>query len=261
MARLNAVLGLVLLSVTCGAPARVSPTMVQGSVVDVFSRPVANAEVAVRSGAAEVASGTTDTAGRFAIPMIIRGTVTVTVSRDGATLLTRPVTAREYAHGRVLLKTVLPDLVQLAPGKYTATFAADTSCTEVPAELRTRTYDATLEVEAVTAPGYLLTFNARAATESVHGVFLTVSGHDIGFTTGHYAESLSADTFYQAGAGDDLAIASVTDAGLTITFPMSVGQIETCQLAPGETYRGSCSASATIRKAACPLASFTLTKK
>jgi carboxypeptidase family protein len=125
-----------------------------GQVTDTANRPLNGSRVAVVDGPRAGTLATTDEAGRFSMPGIFTGTITVTASKDGYVSQTRPIPPRippglSPPPGEVMSWSTGFQLEPLGPslniaGEYTLTVTADTACTDLPDEASTRIYTATI---------------------------------------------------------------------------------------------------------------------
>jgi hypothetical protein len=125
-----------------------------GRVTDIFYHPLGGSRVEVITGPRAGTAATTDDAGRFSMPGTFTGTITVLASRDGYVSETRevPLHPRSYppppSGGTASWEIAVP-LEPVGPvtniaGAYGLTLTADSACTDLPPEARTRTYTATL---------------------------------------------------------------------------------------------------------------------
>jgi hypothetical protein len=156
----------LLCSLGCGdAKPPVQPTLppvmpapeefsLSGSVSDTASRPLGGSRVEVIGGPRAGPAVTTDEVGRFSMPGTFTGTIRVTASKDGYLSKTNTVSlaglplpppqpgeVRNWGTG-FALEPLGPSL-NIA-GLYTLTLTADGACTNLPTEVRTRTYTATV---------------------------------------------------------------------------------------------------------------------
>ncbi|MEO8682831.1 MAG: carboxypeptidase-like regulatory domain-containing protein, partial [Vicinamibacterales bacterium] len=149
------------------------PTQMQltGFVADSAFRPLAGARVEVVDGPSSGVSAIADASGQFSLTGLFNSATSFRASQRGHVSATQPwscsVSACPGSTGaRPWLGFYLtPDApaVNIA-GDYTLTFVADSTCADLPAELRTRSYAATI------APA------ARRNTPAETSFALTVSG-------------------------------------------------------------------------------------
>jgi hypothetical protein len=155
---------LMLVSFGCGdpkAPVEPSPSSVapalqefrlSGAVSDTANRPLLGSKVEVMDGSRAGTVATTDEAGHFSMPGTFTGNITLTASKDGYVRETRPVVSsglplpQGNAGGGWELAFYLEPIGPSAnvAGVYTATFTADSMCTNLPVEARSRSYTATI---------------------------------------------------------------------------------------------------------------------
>lgn len=164
----------LLFSLGCGdgkspvqpTPPPIAPTpqvfSLSGGVYDTARRPLGGSRVEVIDGQRASMVTTADETGRFSMPGPFTGTVTVTASKDGyvpetTTVPTNPPPNRPLPPplppGEVRRVDFNFSLQPHGPsaniaGVYTLTLTADSACTNLPDEARTRTYTATI------VPGY-----------------------------------------------------------------------------------------------------------
>jgi hypothetical protein len=166
-----------------------SYTSIAVEVEDPLHRLIQGAEVVVvdgpRAGASMVTSFYGDS--RLSGPFDGATPVTLRISRNG--LVTKTQTVRLSGFGDaayVLLQAETTDNAQIAPGDYTLTVTPDDACVDLPAELRTRTYAATIPIPPPDSPSRYRVALAGAEfvppdIDSPPGAFdLVTAGHDVG---------------------------------------------------------------------------------
>jgi hypothetical protein len=108
---------------------------------------------------------------------------------------------------------VLEPPVQVA-GDYTLTFTANSACANLPDELRTRTYDATIQLHSIRYPGYpansKTSFEVIPSGSAFSDTFsyfsLNVAGNFVNVSLGDHtdpgiAERVAPDTYFAFGGG------------------------------------------------------------
>jgi hypothetical protein len=211
-----------------------------GWVGDTASRPLGGSSVKVVDGPRAGTVVTTDEAGRFSMPGTFTGTIRVTASKDGYVSATNTVTVPPLGlpfppappPGEVIRWGTGFALEPLGPslniaGLYTLTLTADGACTDLPTEVRARTYTATV---VTTASSHFVASLSDARFLSptpwcnARPPWLTCSYNTIGIgIAGDFAhvgvgivEQLGETTYLWIGAG------SQTSFGPTgITAPLS----------------------------------------
>jgi hypothetical protein len=155
-------------------------------VSDAILRDVSGATVQLVDDDQVSRSAVTDTKGVVRISGRFGGSVVAHVNRAGfddlaTTAVVHPASYIGPGVGVIDLELEAPDPVQLMSGKYSVTFSTDGSCTNVPADLQTRTYAASvIPSSAIWAPrNYLVNFDPPL---KYFGFGLGVSGHDVGVT-------------------------------------------------------------------------------
>jgi len=154
--RSRALLFLTLLTVTgggCGheqSPARPTPVppppvefSLFGSVVDTAFRPLGDVRVEVVDGPRAGTFVSTNTSGAYELPGTFSGAVTIQATKDGFAASTSRVggqAGRDFVE--IYLNPGTPSID--ITGNYTIVFTADASCSELPDEVRTRTYTVTI---------------------------------------------------------------------------------------------------------------------
>jgi carboxypeptidase family protein len=136
---------------SCGDETPVAPSaptpsalIVTGSVQDTVSRALSGATVEIIDGPTAGRSTTTGGDGRFSLSPTTSasGSFTFQVAKEGYFPTTVRLPARAEAERNVGSITLIAlDLLDLA-GTYTATFMADSSCSQLPNLARSRTYTA-----------------------------------------------------------------------------------------------------------------------
>lgn len=230
----------LLFSLGCGdgkspvqpTPSPVAPTpqvfSLSGSVRDTASRPLGGSRVEVIDGQRASMVTTTDETGRFSMPGTFTGTVTVTASKDGYVPETTTVPPN-LPPNRPLPPPLPPGEVRrwdfsfsLEPhgpsaniaGVYTLRLTADSACTNLPDEARTRTYTATI------VPGYRSTTfvgrlsDARIVSSLFSPYFAIGIAGDFANMSVRFVEQLG-DTYLAIDGG---AAASFGPSGITTPF-------------------------------------------
>jgi len=226
------------------APSGTTQIQLDGYVYDTGFRPIGGATVEVLDGPQAGTVLTSQADGHFSGVGVFNG-VTMRATKSGYAPDTKAV--RLTTGGG----WIYFDLISLTPpvtiaSNYTLTIAADSSCTSLPEELRTRTYSTTVTPGAnVNVPtnmsfgGYVT--DAQMAP-SGNGFFIGVSGDYIGFSTNGEGPSLVEDL------GNNRYLAYAIDArfpgvvpGASTMSASFTGTIEYCELPPGPIAYYDCS--------------------
>jgi len=158
-------------------------------VEDALHRLMLGAEVVVVDGPRAGASMVTTLYGDSRLSGPFDGATPVTLRISGNSLVTKTHTVRLSGFGDtayVLLQAETTDNAQIAPGDYTLTVTPDDACVDLPAELRTRTYAATITIPAPDSPSRYRVVLAGGEfippdIDSPPGAFdLVTAGHDVG---------------------------------------------------------------------------------
>jgi hypothetical protein len=230
----------LLLSLGCGdvkspvapAPPPLASTpdlfSLSGSVTDTAQRSLSGSNVEVIAGQGAGTVTTTDEHGRFRMPETLTGIVTIRASKDGYIAQTATFPPN-FPPGR-FLPPLPPGEVRrwdthlsLQPdgpaanlvGEYTLTVDADSTCTNLPGEVRTRTYTATL------GPGsqptrFIGRLNDARMVFSIFFPYLEIrTAGDFSITSLRIVEQLD-EMSYLAIEGE--APATVGPSGITASF-------------------------------------------
>ena len=159
------------------APTTLAEFSLSGDVYDTAGRPLGGASAEVTSGPRAGTVTTTDEAGRFSMSGTFTGAIAVTASKDGYVPATR--TFSQHVGHTFSLEPVGPS-VNIA-GVYTLTLTADSACTHLPGEVRTRTYTATI-VPSPRPTSFLVSLS-DARFFSTHNIAMGVAGDFANFAT------------------------------------------------------------------------------
>ncbi len=131
------------------------------SVTDGVRRPLAGASVRVLDGPMAGTTQTSNTAGRFELYSTATGTVTLQVAHEGFKPLTHRTQWQPAIQGGIdviRLESLELSAIQLDPGAYAVTISMDRAaardfgplppCAGFPAELMSRSYDATIALSS-----------------------------------------------------------------------------------------------------------------
>lgn len=167
---------------------------------------------------------TTDETGRFSMPGTFTGMITITASKDGYVPQTRPFPppnrplppSEGVGRSEVFFHLGPHGPSANIAGVYTLTLTADSACTNLPDEARTRTYTATI----VPTSGSTTSFLARLSDARI--VFLPFSPYfeigiagDFANMSVRFVEQLGETTYRAIDGG---AAASFGPAGITAPF-------------------------------------------
>jgi hypothetical protein len=153
-------------------------TLVTGSVYDTASRRLAGAGVEIVDGPHAGASVTTDTAGRYSLSGTFVGAVTLRATKEGYLTATQTLDFRSICSdctAEIYFRLQLPENVKIETGSYTLTWIADSACTDIPEDVRTRTYGATITAWTGTVPGYSV--NASGLVPGSSGFGIAIAGN------------------------------------------------------------------------------------
>ena len=230
-------------------------TRIIGDVVDTAFRAVDGARIEVVEGPEVGATTTSNTSGEFLFVGVFDETSRFRATKDGYVSAIRPFQVLPGAnYVSFQLETVDPP-VDVA-GPYAMTFIADSACVGLPAELRTRTFAATVAATpAVPANGYfnVLVGGAQLLENLTFKHFsVGVAGNYVAFLLGDgesspgVVEQVGSNT-YLAFGGEGASIDGTPDTTLSFAFS---GFIDYCVLnspMTGTNYRCVASPAAHAR--------------
>lgn len=141
-------------------------------------------------------------------------------------------------------------LVRIAPGDYVLTVATDAACLDIPAELRTRTYAATLKASTTRPNMQFLVDVSGGSLATPFGFALDVAGSDVGFTIDGpaFRERFPSFTYLEISGRAPTGVAA-TATGRSISIPFS-GSVEYCILKSEMRADANCSNTAPDQKIA-----------
>ena len=183
------------------APLPVNPQFsLSGIVQDTAFRPLADVNIEVVGGPRDGANATTNASGRYVLPGTFTETVSLRASKAGYV----PV-VKSYSPSISGAQDLSFSLEPATPsaniaGEYTLTLSADSTCANLPAVARTRSYAATI---------------AREASS---------------FSSQFYKISLSGGTFYPSNLNNSLTVGVAGSFASVRSFDYGIGIAE--QVAP-----------------------------
>jgi Carboxypeptidase regulatory-like domain len=238
-------------------------TRVRGWVLDTLSRPVPGARIDILDGPLAGRSTNADGRGAFQLDGNVNGAVSLRASRDGfeaktIAIVWQPPDSREQTI-TFFMKTLEPAL-SITPGSYTLTVTSDLStatayngvaCAGFPADLLSRTYQASISVWSPPPDAYdfLVDFASPTMTKPpgvtcrgrttpvVRGCFaFSVAGSFVGFEIQNswgwdWIEELPGFRYLMIeGTAPTSEPATATETSITIPFS---GTFDYCQLKSG----------------------------
>jgi hypothetical protein len=247
-------------------------TMLTGSVTDDLSQPLAGARVTIVDGRQAGFSTVTDAAGTFSLHGHFDDATAVRATRTGYAdagasvqgwwIDTGPVT-RSVSFA---LPPVPPLLV--AGDKYTVTLAADDSCTTIPPEFRTRSYDVDIVFHAPYRESLIFGATATGAEflDSLVGFPIIVTGPVLEFVLNEHgfpymSERVAPGAYLSFNGG---ASVLAPPRGSEISVP-AAGQVNYCEgvsqiLGYWDSSNPECPGPA-IKFAACRFSKLTMTPR
>ena len=201
----------------------------RGFVLDTAFRPLAGARIEVVSGPSAGAAALADAAGEFSLTGAFAEDTQFRATMNGHEERTQtwncsvascpgPTGARPWL-GFYL--SVLAPSVNLA-GSYTLTFTADAACTDLPANVRARSYPVVVTAQSApdrwTTPGFELEVTNTAVVGNMTGFPIGVAGNRVSFWLhgGHdpvIVEDLGSNTYLAfSGTGNTVIESNGTSA-------------------------------------------------
>jgi hypothetical protein len=262
---------------TGGTPPPVvsNPATVSGKVYDTANRPIAGATIEVLDGVHAGMTTTSDRNGQYWFSGVIAEGTRFRASRDGYLENIARVGAyceRCNPHYWVYLALGLPTAPANIAGDYVMTVEG---CNALPADVRTRSYAATIVAEKnqpTTANTYFRVdiIGASLVRGGVwEGLWIAVAANDLALEMGDahgqpgFIEELGPDTYFSAGGWGD---GSVAASGTTLTT-MFEGEVYYCVMKPGVPVldadrRYACSgADRSVTRVGCPAGRLTFTRR
>ena len=208
-------------------------SQIQGDVLDTAFRPLAGVRVEIVDGSEAGAFTISDGDGRFSFVggRYVDG-IHFRASKDGymTTSVSGPLQfpwPSAVASLGIVLDSIAPP-ARIEPGSYSVTVTADNSCTGIPDDLRTRTYNATV-APSRDHPSTLYIVEVTGPSLAPFGFGMRVAGNDFTFTIDspifleHFAPFHYLEIAGEGGTSVDVSPAST----LAFTF---TGSFEYCEL-------------------------------
>jgi hypothetical protein len=215
-------------------PSRYAFAQIHGIVFDTTFRPLAGVSVGIVDGSQAGASAVSDTEGRFAFSggEYVNG-IRFRASKDGyvSTTVSGPLQfspASTVAFIPIRLESVEAP-VKIEAGAYTLTLIADSACADIPSELRTRSYSATINVPR-DHPNWGYNVDVSGPTLGNFGGFgLGVAGHDVAFKIDGPAfnEHFPPFTYLEIFGQGHTSVETSSPSSITIPFS---GNFQYCVL-------------------------------
>ena len=211
-----------------------------GYVLDTGYKAVAGARIEALDGPDAGASATADTTGQFTLSGTFDSATRFRATKDGYVAATQTwncsvgagcsATGARPWLGFYLASSVAPP-VNIA-GDYTVTFIADSACVDLPSEVRTRTYAATITPTSSPSSSFTLTASGAAFLANLNNFPIGVIENyvDLWLHGGHdpaVVEQLAPNT-YLAFSGNATASVGMSPVS-TISMPFH-GWIDYCVL-------------------------------
>jgi hypothetical protein len=231
-----------------------TPFQVTGRVSDTANRWLPGASVEVLTGPQAGTSTTADAAGAFSLSGAFDGTTRFRATKEGYVTATQGLTLIGTTKSIFFSLEVAGGSVNIA-GNYTVTFMADSACADqLPVDVRTRTYPATIRPDSSTTRPANTFFVAALSGSSLDGYFskmaIFVAGEDL-------VVDLSDNSILEeVGEGRYLSIGGMGEASLktsgvgTISVSLN-GTFDYC-VTESEMKSGySCPSDQAIARAQC----------
>ena len=235
---------------------------IKGTVSDSGLRPIAGARVELLDGPQAGLSAITDARGQFSLFGTVDDTTRFRASREGHVTAERTVmpncdrcNPRRWVH---FYLDVLDAPVAIA-GDYTLTFIADSACTNLPAELRTRTYETTVALGDFgwwgfppRAPtSFEVTPKGLAFPDGLNFFWLNVAGNFIAIVLGDHTdpgltERVAEDTYFAYNGWAEVSV----EAPVSTISARFQGWIDRC-VNPNMGTRYDCTPGPAVTRTRC----------
>jgi hypothetical protein len=223
-------------------------------VSDSAFRPLRSARVEILDGPQAGRSTTTDARGEFSLFGTVDDTTRFRASQAGhvtaeATIL--PNCDRCNPRRWVHFALDMLELPVALAGDYTLTFVADTACTTLPDELRTRSYEVSIELGPNATTAFTVIPKGPAFPDGLNNFWIHVAGNYVAVTLGDHTdpgitERIDGDTYFAFGGW---ATVSVESPLSTISTPFR-GWIDSC-VNPNMGPRYDCTPGPAVTLARC----------
>jgi hypothetical protein len=206
---------------------------IHGKVFDTAFRPLAGVAVLIVDGSQAGASAVSDTDGRFSFSggEYVDG-IRFRASKDGyvSTTVSGPLQfppTSADANLNITLDSVAAPL-KIESGAYTLTLIADSVCADIPSELRTRSYSATVAASRDN-PNWLYLVDVSGPTLGGFGFGLSVAGQDLAFTIDGpaFGEHFPSFTYLEIAGQGHTSVETSSPSSITIPFS---GSFQYCVL-------------------------------
>ena len=234
--------------VTPTAPASVqNVARIRGVINDTAFRPLAGVRVEIVDAPQAHAPVVSDANGMFSFSgALVGATVTLRATKEGYVTATRTLDQRLFSGGNMAgigidLEPLAPS-VKIEAGDYSLTVIADSACTDIPNDVRTRIYGATISPESTLATNtqYHLTLTGPFLTPNPFSPRIGVAGNDLAFEfaeEGSLYEHLPPFTYLRiAGAG----VTSVDTSPVSTISARFAGVFEYCVLKSDMGHYSNC---------------------
>jgi hypothetical protein len=242
--------------VAISTPTVVTPQALTGYISDTGFRVISGARIEVLDGPQAGTVMTSDDGGRFSYTGIFASTVNLRATKAGyveATQAVRVLTSGPWVNFNLVSLTPPVNIA----GNYTLTITADSACTTLPDDVRTRSYSARVAPNPYNTGATATMFLEGVVTDGQFApyanlFFIGVSGDYLGISTVGEGPALIEQlgpNRYVAYAVDATA-SGVTSSVSTISVPFT-GTIEYCELKSpiGQYY--DCSAEFAVVREQC----------
>ena len=242
---------------------------VAGTVRDAAGRTLNSARVEVTEGPQTGLATTTGVNGAFTLRGLFDATTRFRATADGHLPSTRPLPVAclpcnpdWWVHFELEADAPHADMT----GAYTVTFSANSSCTNLPDEARTRTYEATVTRAPASTQAAGSKFDVRISNAAMlppfNGFTIGVAGDYVAFDIGDpghsgagLVERLAADRYVTLEGSVVTMVAPASTAGITV--PLS-GAVAVCELAGVFSDSYSCGGRGGVSIARCSSSSHQL---
>ncbi len=201
-----------------------------GRVVDYVYRGLADVRVEVIDGSGAGAVAMTDSSGDYVLPGVFSGTVTFRASKAGYVTQTQTISSFPPISPRYVLGFFLDTPSENLAGNYAVTLTADpAACADLPPEIRSRTYEATVTLSsAIASSSYNVFLRGASFAPGFNTIFAAVSGDAVKFTVDPYSSMAVTEQLTPTSTltfTGDSGVGKIGGPSISVPFE---GQIEYC---------------------------------
>jgi hypothetical protein len=225
-------------------------TLISGYVQDGAFRPLSGVTVQIVDGPQAGASTLTDADGEFSFHGTFTTGLTLRAAMDGYGTATQILNTTNGSGSSVFATFTLSSLapaVHLESGNYDVTVVADGTCDQIPADLRTVSFPATVTSAPDRPPNTLFYVNVRETFPGPMGFGIGVNGNVLAFLIDGPAivKTVPPSTYLEIEGGSTVTVPTLAPSSVSFPFdglydycvlksPMPSNQWTTCHILPAD---------------------------